>query len=326
MGVPWTSLGPRHPLRTQILLRNPSRRGLPQPSCKTRTCVAAAAAAACFATGRQHFVVVPCISRDLATSLAARNTAAVGPGVMVAMMHTGSRDRQVSSVSREAAAGGKAKAKTFPESSKVGKTRTPISDLEIGQTLHGKVIQLYYPGGVSVDVGAQADGFLEVEEFTDGFPVEGFEWKPGDNITVRLLDKEQDVCERGKFFLTRRKGSLERPPRYVANKTADARGFLNVSRETWLDGEITLMSVWAVFVKVHCPVTGDPLVGILHETEFAEGFEDKVIRGGKTRVRIKRVEVENRRIILSQADPSEPDRAEPKRPFAADDEADVEDD
>ena len=86
-----------------------------------------------------------------------------------------------------AAAGGRE-----PGSGGPGEGPAPCSlrELEVGQTLEGRVVQIYCPAGVSVDVGCgETLGFLEVEEFQDGFPSEGpFSFQNGDAVAVRVLD------------------------------------------------------------------------------------------------------------------------------------------
>eukprot|EP00929_Paragymnodinium_shiwhaense_P048970 TRINITY_DN24717_c0_g1_i1.p1 TRINITY_DN24717_c0_g1~~TRINITY_DN24717_c0_g1_i1.p1 ORF type:complete len:357 (+),score=88.94 TRINITY_DN24717_c0_g1_i1:38-1108(+) len=185
--------------------------------------------------------------------------------------------------------------------------RTPIPDLQIGQELEGTVVQWFFPGGVTVDVGATAEGFLEVEEFRDGFPDKTIPetFTPGDKIKVRVLDLEDyTIAESAKFHLTLRTGDLERPARYVGKGIADVTPFLEASPEDWFDGEVTLMSTWACFVKVVSPGTGKPFVGILYKEDFAGAFEDEAIRGGTCRVRVKEVDTENRRLIITMKDPS----------------------
>ncbi|CAE8681461.1 unnamed protein product, partial [Polarella glacialis] len=135
-----------------------------------------------------------------------------------------------------------------------------LHTFKVGQQLEGTVIQIYCPSGVSVDVGcAECLGFLEVEEFRDGFPFEGpFSFKPGDQVTVRVLDlnpnaKTEDHGEPdargdhgdcGKLHLTRRSGDLNRPSRYVADhrKPANLKPFLTIDPKEWIEGEVVMMS------------------------------------------------------------------------------------
>mmetsp|Transcript_67308 Transcript_67308/g.208135 ORF Transcript_67308/g.208135 Transcript_67308/m.208135 type:complete len:103 (+) Transcript_67308:569-877(+) len=101
-----------------------------------------------------------------------------------------------------------------------------------------------------------------------------------------------------------RSGDLARPPRYRADtsRPADIKPFLQIPPEEWLEGEVTMMSNWAVFAKVVAPC-GEPFVGVLYQEEFAEGFDAQVIRGYKARVRIKEVDTECRRLLLTMKEP-----------------------
>lgn len=177
-----------------------------------------------------------------------------------------------------------------------------MSALELGQEFEGTVIQWYFPCGITVDIGAEVEGFLEVEEFRDGFPTGTIpEMFPrGAKIMVRVLDLEKHtLAESARFHLTMRSAELTRPPRYVATGVADIEPFATAAREEWYDGEITLMSTWALFVKVETPGTGKPFVGILYESDFAGSIKDEAARGGRARVRIKEVDIGSRRLILT---------------------------
>lgn len=199
-------------------------------------------------------------------------------------------------------------------------SQVSIKDFRVGQTLEGRIVQIYCPGGVSVDVGCRETlGFLEVEEFRDGFPIQGpFFYKPGDRVTVRVLDinpravvndhgepdPHGDYGDNGKLHLSMRSGDLARPPRYVADasRPANLKPFLDISPMTWLDGEVVMMSSWAVFVKVESP-EGEPFVGILSQADFAGDFAEKVVRGCRVRVRIKEADIKCRRLLLTMVDP-----------------------
>lgn len=198
-------------------------------------------------------------------------------------------------------------------------SRLRLADLTVGQQLEGTVVQIYCPGGVSVEVGCQeALGFLEVEEFRDGFPFEGpFSFQRGQEVTVRVLDVDPsfvfahgepdphgDHGDSGRLHLTMRTGSLERPRRYVADTTRPAKlePFKGIAQQEWLEGEVVMMSNWAVYVKVQGP-GGDPFVGILYQEDFASVFEKDAIRGLTVRVRIKELDLQCRRMVLTMRDP-----------------------
>eukprot|EP00441_Pelagodinium_beii_P032898 CAMPEP_0197635538 /NCGR_PEP_ID=MMETSP1338-20131121/11331_1 /TAXON_ID=43686 ORGANISM="Pelagodinium beii, Strain RCC1491" /NCGR_SAMPLE_ID=MMETSP1338 /ASSEMBLY_ACC=CAM_ASM_000754 /LENGTH=226 /DNA_ID=CAMNT_0043207613 /DNA_START=29 /DNA_END=706 /DNA_ORIENTATION=- len=158
----------------------------------------------------------------------------------------------------------------------------PLGEFKVGQAVHGTVVQIYCPGGVSVDVGcAETFAFLEVEEFQDGF--DPFQFKPGQEIVARVLelnpdavvedhgepDPRGDFGNSGKLHLTMRTGDVSRPPRYVANtsKPPNLMPFNRSPKEEWLNGEVVMMSSWAVYVKILAP-SGEPFVGILLQEDI----------------------------------------------------------
>eukprot|EP00434_Breviolum_minutum_P025727 symbB.v1.2.022738.t1/scaffold2035.1/size91677/4 len=194
-----------------------------------------------------------------------------------------------------------------------------LEDFQVGDSVVGQVVQIYCPGGISVDVGcSETLAFLEVEEFKDGFPDQGpFRFRVGETVHARVLDvnpsaRTEDHGEpdpfgehgdTGKLHLTLRSGPLERPERYMADTTKAAKldAFENISKKEWLDGEVVMMSDWAVYVKVSHH--GErPFVGILERQNFAASFAEEVIRGCHVQVRILEVDLESRRLLLTMLD------------------------
>ncbi|CAK9048166.1 Uncharacterized protein SCF082_LOCUS26875 [Durusdinium trenchii] len=190
----------------------------------------------------------------------------------------------------------------------------PVADFKVGDAVTGTVTQIYCPGGVSVDVGCETLAFLEVEEFSDGFPAEGpFRFRPGDTVHARVLDVNPDARvedhgepdpfgehgDTGKLHLTLRSGPLERPTRFVADasRPANLDAFSDISMEAWLVGEVVMMSNWAVYVKVQRGE--ESFVGILELEEFSKDFAQVAIRGCEVQVRIKEVDLESRRLLLT---------------------------
>lgn len=210
------------------------------------------------------------------------------------------------------------KPKQAPKSTKAS-GNLELAALEVGQTLKGRVVQIYHPIGISVDVGCKDTlGFLEVEEFKDGFPDDGpFSFKLGDPVTVRVLDIHPDATtdhlgssdphgdygDSGRLHLTMRSGDLSRPPRYIADvsRPISLSPFLAIPPDEWLEGEVVTMSNWALYINVLAEKK--PFVGILRKEHFAEGFADQVVRGCKARVRILEVDQQCRRLLLTMRDP-----------------------
>ncbi|CAK9054863.1 unnamed protein product, partial [Durusdinium trenchii] len=237
----------------------------------------------------------------------------------------------------------------------------PVADFKVGDAVTGTVTQIYCPGGVSVDVGCETLAFLEVEEFSDGFPAEGpFRFRPGDTVHARVLDVNPDARppdrvtgfpgwtaatgrsrsfpvvpvlrrvedhgepdpfgehgDTGKLHLTLRSGPLERPTRFVADasRPANLDAFSDISMEAWLVGEVVMMSNWAVYVKVQRGE--ESFVGILELEEFSKDFAQVAIRGCEVQVRIKEVDLESRRLLLTMRHMDADSASEQRRAPAA---------
>ncbi|CAJ1353789.1 unnamed protein product [Effrenium voratum] len=208
------------------------------------------------------------------------------------------------------------KARRAASAASDGRPGRALSDFQVGQQVSGSVVQIYCPKGVSVDVGCRDTlAFLEVEEFCDGFPREGpFAYSPGDQMNARVLEVDPDASidehgepdpfgehgDSGKLRLTLRSGPLPRPGRYVADtaRPANLEPFKSIPHEEWLEGEVVMMSSWAAYVKVQA-ACGTCFVGILGEEDFQGSFAEDAIRGLSVLVRIKQVDSESRRLLLT---------------------------
>lgn len=182
--------------------------------------------------------------------------------------------------------------------------------------MEGSVAQIYCPAGVAVDVGCpETFGFLEVEEFEDGFPSKGpFGFRRGDWVSARVLDVNPDFRARhgvqdphgdygdsGRLHLTLRSGGLGRPPRYAADPSRappSLAAFQGLGCDAWLHGEVVMMSSWAAYVKV-AAAPGEDFVGLLYPEEFDAAFAAQAIRGLGVRVRIKELDIACRRMLLT---------------------------
>uniref|UniRef100_A0A7S4SG78 S1 motif domain-containing protein n=1 Tax=Alexandrium monilatum TaxID=311494 RepID=A0A7S4SG78_9DINO len=179
--------------------------------------------------------------------------------------------------------------------------KTPLAELQVGQTLEGVVTNRWRTVGCFVDVGAERAGLLEVGEFRDGFPTEGNNYKRGDKVQVRVLDVSD-----GQLCLSLRSGDLARPPRRPKGPPADVTPLEGVSPDEWLEGEITSLTTWGAFVAVPPPSGGDPVIGMLHKSYFRDGFTDdavKAVRGGRVKVRVLSMSVADKKVTLSMLDP-----------------------
>jgi len=182
----------------------------------------------------------------------------------------------------------------------------PLEDLTVGEFFEGTVVGKMFNNGVYVDIGAGLDGkpfhgILTAEEFRDGFP-KGNTWKPGSIVPVRILEITQ-----GQIWLTRRRhGSLARPPRPPEKMPKPSPGALaamaKVGPEQWLEGEVYSMAIWGVFVAVTPPGETEPVLGMVHMSNFYDGFRndpDVCVRGGKVRVRVIEVIPEKSKVRLT---------------------------
>jgi len=170
-----------------------------------------------------------------------------------------------------------------------------LATMEVGQSFEGKVRSWLRSAGVFVDVGAERDGFLAVEEFRDGFPINATRLKPGANVSVRLLAKDGD-----RFWFTRRSGDLTRPPVAKLSTRPDVKPFLAVPKDQWLEGEVVRMMPPAqVFVRVDPPSGGEAVQGLMNLRDTSAGFADEVAIGSRVRVRVKNVNQSRNRLALS---------------------------
>jgi len=166
--------------------------------------------------------------------------------------------------------------------------------LEVGQALQGTVVKIVPQKGVLVDVGAARPGFLGVEEFRDGFPKDIEEVRPGTDVEVRVLAKDSSS---DRFYLTRRSGALERPPKDLPK--GDVSPFAGVSTDRDLDAEVVFMNVDAVFLTVSPPGGGEPVPAILHKDDMTKAFFDEVAPGGKTTVQLRYVDEKRARLSVT---------------------------
>lgn len=172
-------------------------------------------------------------------------------------------------------------------------TRMQVSELKVGQSYQGKVIDRYHDKCLYVDIGAKLPGMVTFAECQDGFPTRGFAANKGDSVDVRVLDIEGD-----KFYLTMRSGDLERPPRErIVND--DLSPFRKMTTKDWMEGEVSAIFAWGVFVKVTDP-DGNVAIGMLHKKAFKPEFVREAIRGGKVKVRVESVKMDQLTLSMQE--------------------------
>jgi len=175
-----------------------------------------------------------------------------------------------------------------------------LESINVGDTVSGTVARvdwLKQSSGVFVDLGTNMDGFLSDEESTDGFPFKRLGL--GDYVTARVLVKDSTMLS-----LTRRSGDLARSTPPVVDSQADLSPFATVSRNEWFDGQVLHMrrpkgrSAF-ILVAVQLPGTTAYTTGFLSVQDATNPFLNEVSVGMTTKVRIKKVRIEPRRLLLT---------------------------
>jgi len=170
--------------------------------------------------------------------------------------------------------------------------------LRIGETVEATVTGHWREWAAIMDVGTDLPAMLKVEEFTEGFPLDGWPPAVGEKLTVRILNKD-----RKGFGLTMRNGILERPPRKPKAPRADVSKFAEVPHDQWLDGEVQGMTKWGVFIEVSPPSGGPLTVGMLHKEDIKEDMAKSLVVGNHVSVRVARVNVDKNTLDLTVTEP-----------------------
>jgi len=157
----------------------------------------------------------------------------------------------------------------------------------------------YFRSGVFIDVGAERDGFLHVNEWGDGFPEEQM-FARNVPVKVRVLG-----VDGGRLQLTCRSGSLDRPPPFEAPvpEDADIEAFDQLGPEDVLDGEVVRLSLFGIFVKVQAPGSQN-LEGLLHKSKMSEDLKKTVHVGMSIKVKLLKEQEwkQQKRIFLASPD------------------------
>lgn len=174
-----------------------------------------------------------------------------------------------------------------------------LKDVKVGEEYNGTVGRWWREWAVNVDIGANGETLLMMEEFCDGFPLEGWPPATGTKVTVRILERtDKDV------LVTMRPGDFDRlPPSPKGSK--DVSIFKEVDSEQWFNGEVQGMAAFGVFVLVQPPGDDEQVVGLLRKEGFADGFAPTAERGEKIRVRVVDIDSKKKRMGLSMRDPED---------------------
>eukprot|EP00927_Polykrikos_kofoidii_P066165 TRINITY_DN61813_c0_g1_i1.p1 TRINITY_DN61813_c0_g1~~TRINITY_DN61813_c0_g1_i1.p1 ORF type:complete len:264 (+),score=35.79 TRINITY_DN61813_c0_g1_i1:48-794(+) len=176
---------------------------------------------------------------------------------------------------------------------------TLMAELKVGDTVEATV-KKKIKSGIIVDIGVEMQAIIDAGELRDGFPTSGMP-KPGTKLTARVLNMDA-----GDIRLTRRTGSLERPPRrHISTDDFDPTPLIGVDPRKWHDGEVFAISRWGVFVNVRgADGKGAPILGLVRVKEFSDGYVDEACVGGPVRVRVLAVDASTGRVSMSMREHS----------------------
>jgi ribosomal protein S1 len=175
-----------------------------------------------------------------------------------------------------------AAAKQEPEKEKKApEPKTPLSELEVGTELTGRVVGIA-DFGAFVDIGAETDGLIHISGLSDGRVKKVSDVvSVGQQVNVWIKDVDTDH-ERISL-------SMRHKPRY---RLRDLKPGMII------DGRVTGIRDYGIFVDI-----GSETEGLVHVSEMADGYVSKpselVSAGDDVEVRIKKVDRRRRRISLS---------------------------
>mmetsp|Transcript_65632 Transcript_65632/g.195347 ORF Transcript_65632/g.195347 Transcript_65632/m.195347 type:complete len:209 (+) Transcript_65632:1-627(+) len=140
---------------------------------------------------------------------------------------------------------------------------------------------------------------MSAEEFNDGYPqVDSL--RSGESVTVRVLRREED-----KIWVTRRSGDLARPSSRQYKDVGDAKDFQGLGKAEWLEGKvIRMIPPGQIFVSVTPPRSDADAVGLLNLKDTPHGFAEEAYPGMPVKVRVKKINVERNRMVLSMRMPA----------------------
>jgi len=217
---------------------------------------------------------------------------------------------------------------------------TPLSELEIGSTVDGKVktITSY---GAFVDIGAASDALLHVSRLSADF-VSNVEdvVKAGQEVQVRIASVDTEKNQIALTMLTeaeeeaakgqRGGGSggkrKERPQRSQGDRrtqiaTMNAVNEKGLDTNKFIEGEVVSTLDFGAFVRFDASqlaegVTGE-LDGLVHISALQTGRVDSVGSvvsvGGKVQIRVKLIDAEGGKVSLSMITDEQEQENRPKR-------------
>ncbi|CAE8626412.1 unnamed protein product [Polarella glacialis] len=158
---------------------------------------------------------------------------------------------------------------------------------------YGAIVNVELPGG-----DQKVGGFLHISQIKDGFvdhPTS--ELEEGQMVKVRLLEVDY---EKNRLKLTMKAGKGEGR---VQAEEQDVSSLVDVSPETWFQGRVDHTAPYGAFVEIGLPGTDKKVIGLVHVSQFRDGF---VLDAGievevnqNVKVRIVEVSTKTGRISLS---------------------------
>ena len=182
--------------------------------------------------------------------------------------------------------------------------RIPLKDLKVGEEVDGRVKGRYRSMGWFVDIGAIKDAFMEFEECCEGFPPNKmFTWRNGDSLTVRILELDDD-----RVYLTKRGGSLERPPRFRQSPSVkDVEAYRDVDANELIDASICGMSPNGIWLRLPSRAgdEGQDFRTLLRAEHCKESVKSTASLGMTVPVRVTGIDQEKNQVLVTMLNPEE---------------------
>mmetsp|Transcript_93753 Transcript_93753/g.242703 ORF Transcript_93753/g.242703 Transcript_93753/m.242703 type:complete len:513 (+) Transcript_93753:102-1640(+) len=205
--------------------------------------------------------------------------------------------------------------------SQIASNRTLIAELEIGQKLQGRIVNVASKSvaGMMVDVGAERNAFLPWEECGPRFP----RILPvGRSLSFTILSKYKLPNGNTTIYVTLRRGELARPKGYfeTLNKPNFNVGkesvseFVGISGETWLEAEVLrfyasgkdekerseLKRPPGIMVRLTAPGGSTPVEEIVPFLRLSMEFKANIsYPGSMIPLRVLAVNTTSRRVLLT---------------------------
>jgi len=181
------------------------------------------------------------------------------------------------------------------------KWRRAESDLVVGQKLRGvatSVVQF----GVFVDIGVETDGLVHISQMAEGRVTDPADLvQVGQTVDVWFAGLQAAT---GKKTLTMAESKLRNANSAAAARprtNRDLSKFVDCDPGAWLEGKITKVLPFGLFVGVSPPGGGDPQDGFVHVSKvrasFIQDLEAEYKPDQEVQVRVEEVTAENKMVL-----------------------------